>query len=66
MFDKKSFNIQDAFKLAIKNHINKKFKEAKKLYIEILKIKPDHANVLNNLGEIFRAEGEIAKAKICY
>jgi Tfp pilus assembly protein PilF len=66
MFDKKSFNIQDAFKLAIKNHINKKFKEAKKLYSEILKIKPDHANVLNNLGEIFRAEGEIAKAKICY
>ena len=31
MFDKKSFNIQDAFKLAIKNHINKKFKELEHL-----------------------------------
>ena len=66
MFDKKSFNIYEAFKLATQYHVNKKFKEAKKLYNEILKIKPDYANALNNLGELFRAEGEIKKAKICY
>ena len=66
MFDKKSFNLQEAFKLATQNHVNKKFKEAKKLYNEILKIKPDHANTLNNLGELFRAEGETKSAQICY
>ena len=66
MFDKESFNIQKAFKLATQNHVNKKFEEAKKLYNEILKIKPDHANALNNLGELFRAEGETKKAQICY
>lgn len=58
MFDKESFNIQKAFKLATQNHVNKKFEEAKKLYNEILKIKPDHANALNNLGELFRALNE--------
>ena len=31
MFNKKSFNLQEAFKLATQNHVNKKFKEAKKL-----------------------------------
>jgi len=31
MFDKKIFDTQEAFKLAINNHVNKKFKEAKKL-----------------------------------
>ena len=66
MFDKKIFNIQKTFKLAIKKHLNKNFKEAKTLYSEILKIKPDHANTLNNLGEIFRIEGETKKAQICF
>jgi tetratricopeptide (TPR) repeat protein len=66
MFDKENFNIQETFKLAIKKHLNKNFKEAKKIYSEILKVKPDHANALNNLGEIFRIEGETKKAQICY
>ena len=41
MFDKENFNIQETFKLAIKKHLNKNFKEAKKIYSEILKVKPD-------------------------
>ena len=66
MINEKSYNINEVFKSAVKSHINKKLNEAKFLYSEVLKLKPNHSNALNNLGEIFRVEGKTEKAKICY
>ena len=66
MFKNENLNIQETFKLALKNHINKKFNEAKILYTQILKIEPNHTNTLNNLGELYRITGEDQKAKDCY
>ena len=66
MVNRKDLNVKEIFKSAINSHINKKLNEAKNLYNEVLKLEPNHSNALNNLGEIFRVEGETEKAKICY
>ena len=66
MLKNENLNIQETFRLALKKHINKKFNEAKILYNQILEIKPNHTNALNNLGELYRVTGELQKAKDCY
>ena len=66
MPDKQNLSIEDKFKLAIENHSKKNFKLAETIYIEILKIKPNHVNTLNNLGELYRVIGKLKNAKNCY
>ncbi len=44
--------IKEILNLAVKNHTKNNIKVAQDLYKEILKIKPDHSNALNNLGII--------------
>tara|TARA_B100001287_G_scaffold209542_1_gene178420 strand:- start:93 stop:1397 length:1305 start_codon:yes stop_codon:yes gene_type:complete len=66
MSDGENLNIEDKFKLAIENHSKKKFKLAETIYIDILKIDPNHINTLNNLGELYRVIGKFNNAKNCY
>ena len=66
MPDKQNQNTENKFKLAIENHSKKNFKLAEVIYIEILKIEPNHVNALNNLGELYRVIGKFKNAKDCY
>ena len=59
-------NINKIFSLAIQNQKKNNLKVAKDLYNQILKINPNLVEVYNNLGFIFRSEGQIEKAKECY
>ena len=65
MTDKQNQSTEYKFKLAIENHSKKNFKLAEAIYIEILKIKPNHVNTLNNLGELYRVIGKLKNAKNC-
>jgi len=66
MPDKQNQSTENKFKLAIENHLKKKFKLAEAIYIDILKIEPTHVNALNNLGELYRVIGKFKNAKNCY
>jgi len=54
--------LDDSFKIAIGLHTKGKIVEAKKIYEDILKIKPDHFLVLSNLGIVFSQLKESNKA----
>ena len=60
--NKTRLNINEAFKLATNFHIKNQINKAKNLYIQILKIKPDYIDVMNNLGELYRHQGQFDKA----
>ena len=59
-------NIKHAFNLAIQYHQKNNLNEAKKIYLQILKINPNHINAHNNLGAAYKQLGEIEKAKSCF
>ena len=59
-------NIKHAFNLAIQYHQKNNLNEAKEIYLQILKINPNHVNALNNLGAAYKQLGEIEKAKSCF
>ena len=66
MSNEKKLIVKEAFKLAIKNHLEGKTDIAQGLYNQILEIDPGHVSTLNNLGAIFKELGEPKKAKNCY
>ena len=59
-------NIKHAFNLAVQYHQKNNLNEAKKIYLQILKINPNHVNARNNLGAAYKQLGEIEKAKSCF
>ena len=59
-------NIKQTFNLAIQYHQKNNLNEAKKIYLQILKINPNHVNAHNNLGAAYKQLGEIEKAKSCF
>ena len=59
-------NIKHAFNLAIQYHQKNNLNEAKEIYLQILKINPNHINAHNNLGAAYKQLGEIEKAKGCF
>ena len=59
-------NIKHAFNLAIQYHQKNNLDEAKKIYLQILKINPNHVNAHNNLGAAYKQLGKIEKAKSCF
>jgi len=58
----KKNNLVDKFNNAVKFHTEGKFNNAKELYIEVLKIKPDHFLALSNLGIIYSQTKHYNKA----
>ena len=59
-------NIKHAFNLAIQYHQKNNLNEAKKIYLQILKLNPNHVHAHNNLGAAYKQLGEIEKAKSCF
>jgi tetratricopeptide (TPR) repeat protein len=59
-------NIKQTFNLATQYHQKNNLNEAKKIYLQILKINPNHVNAHNNLGAAYKQLGEIEKAKSCF
>ena len=66
MSKENQLNINEIFSLAVQNQKKNNNKVAKDLYNQILKINPNLVEAHNNLGFIFRLEGQIDKAKECY
>ena len=66
MDQNKSLTIEEIFNLAIKNHQEGKTDIAQKLYNQVIKINPNHADAFNNLGLIFEKLKDYQKAKDCY
>ncbi len=62
----KNINLEETFKLAVKNHQEGKIDVAQELYNQVLKIDPNFIEANNNLGAIFKLSGEYQKAKSCY
>ena len=48
---------------ALKNHNNKKYSDAEKLYKEILNISPNNINCINYLGTLFAQTNRIQLAE---
>ena len=51
---KKNLTVEETFDLAVKSYQEKKFHSAEKLYKEVLKKHPDHANTYVNLGMVLK------------
>ena len=66
MSEKRKLTIEDAFRLAVKNHQENKIDVALNLYSQLLKINPNHSPALNNVGVIYADSNEHQKAKDCY
>ena len=66
MKNSKSLTTEETFNLAVKNHQEGKTDIAQKLYLQVLRIKPNHSQAHNNLGVIFNQLREFKKAKECY
>jgi tetratricopeptide (TPR) repeat protein len=58
----RSIIIEETFSLAVKNHQEGKTDIAQKLYDRILKINPNYAHALSNLGALYQGLGENQKA----
>ena len=58
----KKFSLDQLFKNAVNFHTNGKIIEAKNIYENILKVKPDHFLALGNLGIVFSQLKESKKA----
>ena len=52
-------NIKQTFNLVIQYHKKNNLNEAKKIYLQILKINPNHVNAHNNLGAAYKQLGKI-------
>jgi tetratricopeptide (TPR) repeat protein/SAM-dependent methyltransferase len=57
-------SIEEIFNLAVKNHTENNLSVAEKLYIKVLEINPKNSGAYNNLGTIFKKNGNYLKAKI--
>ena len=66
MSNDKNLTVAQTFNLAVKNHQEGKTDIALELYNQILKITPNHAQALNNIGIIFVNLNENQNAKDCY
>ena len=66
MYQIKKLNIEELFNLAVQNQKKNNLVDAKKLYNKILNLHPEFIEAYNNLGLIYRSEGENAKAIQCY
>ena len=66
MDENKNLKIKEIFSLAVKSHTTNNIMVAQKLYKEVLKIDPNHANTHNNLGIIFYNSGDNQNAKKFY
>ena len=66
MNNSKSLTTEETFNLAVKNHQEGKTDIAQKLYLQVLRIKPNHSQAHNNLGAIFNQLREFKKAKDCF
>ena len=62
----KNLTIEETFNLAIKNHQKNKIDLAQELYVQVLKINPNHSQALKNIAIIFINLKDYQKAKKCY
>ena len=62
MNEKKNLTTKETFTLAVQHQQKNNLRVAEKLYKEILKINPNHANTYNNLGSVLKKLGESRKA----
>ena len=62
----KNLTIEQTINLAVSNHKENKTDIAQELYNQVLKIDPNHLQVLNNIALIFTNLKEYQKAKNCY
>ena len=63
---KKNLTVEETFDLAVKSYQKKKFHTAEKLYKEVLKKHPDHANTYVNLGMVLKKLEKHKEAIDCY
>jgi len=63
---KKNLTVEDTFDLAVKSYQEKKFHIAEKLYKEVLKTHPNHANTYLNLGMALKKLEKYKEAIDCY
>ena len=63
---KKNLTAEKTFELAVQSYQKKDFHIAEKLYREILKTHPNHANTYNNLGNVYKNLNKNKNAIDCY
>ena len=63
---KKNLTVEETFDLAVKSYQKKEFHTAEKLYKEVLKKHPDHANTYVNLGMVLKKLEKHKEAVDCY
>lgn len=63
---KKKLTIKETFLLAVQNHQRNNFSNAEKLYKEVLRENPNHADSHYNLGNILQELNQAEKAKSCF
>ena len=66
MNEKKNLTTKETFTLAVQHQQKNNLRVAEKLYKEILKTNPNHANTYNNLGSVLKKLGESRKAINCF
>ena len=66
MYQIKKLNIEELFNLAVQNQKKNNLVDAKKLYNKILNLHPKFIAAYNNLGLIYKSEGENEKAIQCF
>ena len=66
MNEKENLTTKETFALAVQHHQKNNLQVAEKLYREILKTNPNHANTRNNLGSVLKELGESQKAISCF
>ena len=54
MNEKKNLTTKETFTLAVQHQQKNNLRVAEKLYKEILKTNPNHANTYNNLGSVLK------------
>ena len=62
MNKKKNLTTKETFALAVQHHQKNNLQVAEKLYREILKTNPNHANTRNNLGSVLKRIRRISKS----
>ena len=66
MNKKKNLTTEEKFVLALQKHKKNNFQDAKKFYIETLKLNPNYSAAHNNLGILFNQLKEYKKAIKCF
>ena len=62
MNEKINLTIKETFALAVQHHQKNNLQVAEKLYREILKTNPNHANTRNNHGSVLKRIRRISKS----